>query len=342
MVSLSDIAKEVGLNISVVSRALSPNPDRHAVVRKETRDRIREVAKRLGYVPNRQASFNGKKGSAMIYCFLPDVADRLTADLLFGIVQAAGRENFPLNVFRGNNEEDLQGFLRAINTRSHSGLITFPAFALKENTRAMLEEYYRLRNTILMLNVEINSQSQNAPQEYRNIPQLSIDEYYGGTLAAKHLLECGCRKFYTAWSRFNYKMRIKGFTDTVNAAGYEVGGPLTSTDDFKPLASKRGERVGIYADRDVQALNVLIMMARWGITPGEGRILLVGNDDKQQASLSIPTLTTVRQPSQEEGNRAVAKLINIIYGRKEPNEVIKPTLIVRQSTGNGGEPYEIR
>ena len=90
MVSLSDIAKEVKFNVSVVSRALSENPDKHAVVKAETRELIQRTAMRMGYQPNRQASFNGRKRCATIYCFLPENADRLTADLMYGIVRTAG------------------------------------------------------------------------------------------------------------------------------------------------------------------------------------------------------------------------------------------------------------
>ena len=72
MVKLADIAKELGLSLSVVSRALSDKPDKHAVIRKETAERIRSYARKAGYQPNRQASFLGKRKCATIFCFLPD------------------------------------------------------------------------------------------------------------------------------------------------------------------------------------------------------------------------------------------------------------------------------
>ncbi|HPY89608.1 MAG TPA: LacI family DNA-binding transcriptional regulator, partial [Lentisphaeria bacterium] len=62
VVNLVDIAREVGLDVSVVSRALNPGRVPHPV-KKETRELILATAKRLGYRPNRQAAFL-KKGSA--------------------------------------------------------------------------------------------------------------------------------------------------------------------------------------------------------------------------------------------------------------------------------------
>lgn len=342
MVSLSDIAKEVNLNVSVVSRALNPNPDRHAVVKKETRERICEVARRMGYVPNRAASFNGKKGSATIFCFLPETADRLTADLMFGIVQAAGRENFPVNFFRGSCCEDFGKFLRAIFEREHSGLITYPPQALGGDMRRMLLQYHEKRRTVLMLNVLTNTSVQGLEQEFRDIPQLGIDEYYGGTLAAKHLIEQGCTRFYQTYlPPHPYQERLSGFCDTVRAAGFSEPEMLVSAEDFLRIPEKSADRIGIYADRDVHAFNVLIILARRNIVPGAGHVLLVGNDDKQQARYSLPTLTTVRQPTCEEGELAVKKLIGMIYGQREENQLLKPALIVRQSSGNFQDAYEM-
>ena len=342
MVSLSDIAKEVNLNVSVVSRALNPNPDRHAVVKKETRERICEVARRMGYVPNRAASFNGKKGSATIFCFLPETADRLTADLMFGIVQAAGRENFPVNFFRGSCCEDFGKFLRAISEREHSGLITYPPQALGGDMRRMLLQYHEKRRTVLMLNVLTNTSVQGLEQEFRDIPQLGIDEYYGGTLAAKHLIEQGCTRFYQTYlPPHPYQERLSGFCDTVRAAGFSEPEMLVSAEDFLRIPEKSADRIGIYADRDVHAFNVLIILARRNIVPGAGHVLLVGNDDKQQARYSLPTLTTGRQPTCEEGELAVKKLIGMIYGQREENQLLKPALIVRQSSGNFQDAYEM-
>lgn len=342
MVSLADIAREVKLNISVVSRALNPNPDRHAVVKKETREMIREVAKRMGYVPNRTASFNGRKSSATILCFLPRGSDRLTADLMFGIVHAAGRENFPLNFFRGENSGDFADFINSLSKLEHSGLITFPPPALGQEMRQVLKTYHEKRKTILMLNVSSNTVREGLPEELMDIPQLGIDEYYGGQLAAEHLISQGCQRFYyTYFHSYPIPVRIKGFCDKITAAGFPAPAAAVSPEDFAALCQETGIRTGIYADRDIQALNVLTLMARHGVIPGEKNILLVGNDDKQQSAYSIPTLTTIHQPSCEEGVLAVEKLIRMIYGQSEKSELLKPHLVVRQSSGNFGEEYKI-
>ena len=340
MVSLSDIAREVKLNISVVSRALSPNPEQNAKVKPETRERIRQTAERMNYIPNRQASFMGRKGNATIFCFMPQNSDRLTADLTYGISEAARRENFPVTFFQSNVSDDFRRFFSELDDSSHSGVISFPSLALADDLKDMLKIYAQRRKTLVLLNPNTNASKGMLEEEYSSITQLIMDDAYGGELAARHLWEQGCRKFYFTYLPGQpFMHRLKGFQAFLAEKGIEVG----SFD--KPEALKAAvsgdEKVGIYADRDVHALNVLIHLAHLGITPGK-RVLLAGNDDKQQSRFSVPTLTTVHQPMKEEGALAVKKLINLIFGGTEQNEFVKPHLIVRQSTGNMGDEYIIR
>ena len=125
MVRLIDIANELNLNVSVVSRALNPNPDSNAVVKEETRELVRTTAKKLGYRPNRQASFLKKGGDATLMCYLPGTADRLIADLMFGISEAAAKEGFPITFFNGANSDDFKKFLsEAMPSRPSRGCCT--------------------------------------------------------------------------------------------------------------------------------------------------------------------------------------------------------------------------
>ena len=341
MVSLSDIARAVGFNVSVVSRALNPSPDSHAVVRKETRELIQATARRMGYVPNRQASFGRKKRSATILCFIPYYGDRLIADLMFGIAQAAAKENFPVNFHHGQNPEDLRSFLHQTNALQHSGLIAFPTQILREEMTQLLN-YQKINKNLLLLNVASSVQDKGLDEEaFADILQVGIDDEFGGMLAAKHLIACGCTRFFmTKCLSLPYRLRYEGFRKAVEEAGFKMEGFLETSDDYLAV-SRCGQKVGVYADRDRQAFNDLIFFARHHVVPGEGNVLLVGNDDKQQARFSVPTLTTVHQPSMEEGILAVEKLIHIIFGQPEVSETLKPSLHVRQSTGNQGDDYFI-
>lgn len=329
MIKLTDIAQAVNLDVSVVSRALNPRPDRHAIIKEETRQLIQETAHRLGYRPNRQASFLKKGGAATILCFLPDVADRLIADLMMGISETACHENFPVNFFFGNNAGDFGKFIRQAERIGHSGIITYPPAKMPPDMRLELKQYHQRSGNILLLNVISNTAGIELEKEYRDIPQLNIDDFYGGQLVARHFLDRGCQKFYHFPEIRPYRNRLDGFKEPLEAAGFRVeeltGSKLAALKDAK-------EPVGIFAEHDFLAYKLLNQMSACGIRPGD-KVLLAGFDDQVSSIRSEPSLTTVHQPTRNEGRLSVNKLIRMIYGGTEANETLKPHLVVRESSG---------
>ena len=80
------------------------------------------------------------------------------------------------------------------------------------------------------------------------------------------------------------------------------------------------------------ALNTYPVWARKNLELGKD-IFLVGFDDIFYSRISVPSLTTVHQPTRNEGHIAVKKMINMIFGKTEQSETLKPFLAVRESTG---------
>lgn len=333
MVRLTDIAQAVNLDVSVVSRALNPNPDRHAVIREETRLLIRETAHKLGYRPNRQASFLKKGSAATILCFLPDTADRLIADLMMGISETACHENFPVNFFFGSNAGDFGRFIRQAERIGHSGIISYPPVKMPPEMRLELERYHQRGGRILLLNVISNTSGGRLDREYSGIPQLNIDDFYGGQLVAKHFLERGCGRFYYRPEVRSYRDRLGGFKAALAAEGFSAE---ELTDAVLGTLKDAGGKAGIFAEHDFIAYKLLNKMSGLGLQPG-GRLLLAGFDDQVASIRFEPSLTTVHQPTRQEGRLAVDKLIRMIYGGREENETLKPYLVIRETSG-GSRP----
>ena len=333
MVRLIDIAQELQLNVSVVSRALNPNPDRHTVIKAETRELIRSTAARMGYRPNRQAAFLKKGGDATLLCYLPGSADRLVADLMFGISEAAAREGFPLTFFNGNNSDDFSLFLEQAINNGHSGLLTYPPGKMDDTARLAFDKYLQQGGKVLMLNAVSNALKAIPLHDHPNLVRLDVDDAYGAALAAEHLHNQGCKVVrYLA----NYlTLRSGSFAERARALGMDC-----AAFDYAKLPEliKKSAPVGIFATRDADGLNILNQLAAMHLQPGKD-VLLVSFDDHNQCVFSEPSLSSVHQPTREEGRRAVEKLINMIFGKKEQNETIKPYLMVRESSGgNRPEP----
>ena len=335
MVKLTDIAKALGLNVSVVSRALNPNPDKNAVVKKETAELIRKTAAEMGYVPNRQAAFLGKGRGATIFCYLPDVSTRLINDLMFGITEEAGRENFPVNFFFGKNIDDFKKFLHHGKRLPHTGLITFPPGKMSSEMQELFQQYYEKCSNILFLNTISNAP--NTAEIFTDIPTLNIDDCYGGMLAGKHLMQCKCDEFLMIGEvrqRAIFAERERGFAEYLQANGRESR--KISFAEFEVFDFVKGRKYGIFADSDYVALNTYPIFARKNLILGKD-IFLVGFDDIFYSRISNPSLTTVHQPTRLEGHVAVRKMINMIFGKTEKSETLKPFLCLRESTG-GNRP----
>ena len=82
-ITIKDVAKETGVHVSTVSRALSPNA--RASLSKEVVERIRSKAKQMGYRPNRVASGLRTKRSMTVGIVIPDITNALYAPILLGV-----------------------------------------------------------------------------------------------------------------------------------------------------------------------------------------------------------------------------------------------------------------
>ena len=123
--------------------------------------------------------------------------------------------------------------------------------------------------------------------------------------------------------------REKGFVDFLNSKGCKVR--KISFEEFEKFDFEKGIKYGIFADSDYIALNTYSVLAKKNIKLREN-VCLVGFDDIFFSRISLPSLTTVHQPTREEGHIAVRKMINMIFGKLENSEVIKPFLRIREST----------
>ncbi|MBN1863821.1 MAG: LacI family DNA-binding transcriptional regulator [Victivallales bacterium] len=319
MVKLKDIAERAGVSVSVVSRTLNPKPDKNAYVSDEIRSLVMRTARDLGYRPNRMAEFLKRGRNAAIGAFLPEIPNRLVADLMFGISMRAAEFGFPLEFHYGM---DYDGYVRFIDTvsASNSGIITYPyMFDLESGIDRVIDDYKGNGGHIVVLNCF----------ERLDVPVLSIDDVHGGRLAAEHLLGRACHKFI-AFSSF--PARAESFADTLAARNIPCS--VVSGDDFESeldgIIVGCDKPLGVFATSDALAVKIINFLRRQGMAVGDD-VLVVGYDDLYISEFIDPALTTVHQPFKELGGRAVEKVVGLIYGNEEKSEYVKPYMVVRES-----------
>ena len=324
MAALKDIAAELNLSVSVVSRALNPSPDTHARVSEETRRKVQETASRLGFRRNRNAEFMKRHRSPAIGVFLPEITDSLIANLIFGISEEAAYADFPLCIHTGWNEQSFLDFIQENMERAASGIIAYSAQQYRHpELQHLLTQYCRDGGKLLLLN-------DCTVDEY---PSLCMDEQAGGSAAADLLLQSGCSAFRCLCpgligdDKSLRALRWNGFRQRLEQCGRTASADpdLNTTVDFL----HRNPGCGIFCTSDAVALQLLRLARESGLeTPRDYK--LVGYDNAEwTAGLDI---SSIHQPFREEGRRAAVKLIRMIYGHSEDSELLTPTAICRGST----------
>ena len=319
MVTIKDIARELNLSHSVVSRALNPNPDPNARVSPATRQLVEDTARRLGFRRNRIAEFMKRGRAATIGVFLPEYSNRLTADLMMGISEEAAGNGFPLNFYFGLSYQSYAGFIRNNIKNPSSGFISYP-FNIdpSDNIGALFREYHAAGGKAILLNAP--------PRQDPALPVLYMDETVGTRAAADCLVAGQCARYLVTTA---FAARFREFQAYLSAGDCRA---IASSDLPAILRQHRDGRghfpVGVFATTDEDAMRCLRYIREAGMEPGR-EVLLVGYDDLQLTALTDPPLTTIHQPFRQQGRRAVAKLINTIYGNPEADEAVTPFLVKR-------------
>jgi LacI family transcriptional regulator, galactose operon repressor len=323
MVRLVEIAEEAGFSVPVISRALSPNPHKDTRMAAATKTHIREVAKRMGYRPNRQAEFLKRGQNPVIGCFLPSRADSLLAKLMKGISEEAEKNHFPLAFYFDTTRDSYLEFIERSQKSKNCGIITYPYFKLDAEAEAVISDYQKNGGKIVLI------EGGSSHWQWHNCTSVSVDHYYGGKLAAEHLLKRNIENFVI----HEYKHlpeRTLGFTETIQKAQKEVEVFNSFTNLIEKIKTTKKYPIGVFIPSDSEAVNLICELQRNNIDVGKD-ILIIGYDDLYLSQHVSPALTTVSQPFSEVSRLAVRKLIDNIYGVPSKSTLIKPELIIRRS-----------
>lgn len=323
MATLKDIARQTGFSVAVVSRALNPRPDRHARVSAATRRQLIRTAREMGFRRNRMAEFMRRGGLPTVGVFLPTDANRLVADLVFGISEVLSEEDLPLQIGFGSYVEGFRKFIRRNVDLAHSGIISYPALIADPDVEKEVAAYRSKGGKVVLLNTSAR---------LAGVPVISIDDQQGGRLAAERLLARRCIRFavfgYHPGRQQGFRQSLSRDGGTVREFKDDASGVKALTRFCRKASSSRS--VGIFAVADVLALRVLRALSGTALQVGRD-VMLIGYDDLDLTPEITPALTTLHQPFREEGRLAARKLIRMINGGQESSVSISPHLVIRES-----------
>lgn len=327
-VSIYDIAKVAGVNPSTVSRALN-NRDRIGAA---TREKILGIARDLGYQPSAIARSLTTRKTHTIGVVAPSLGDPYMAKVVDGIEQQAGDRDYRVLFSTSRRDPDRELTIATNFQRHRVDAVIIVATHFRTT--------YQLFETTL--NVPVVLVGQEDPSS--DIALVAVDDRAAIRESVAHLVELGHRRFAFVGvddRPFSNDARATAFRDTVvELAPDSIVAEIArseETDLERGTAScqeiRAADITAVQCYNDMVAIGLIGAALRAGLDV-PGHLSVVGYDDLDiSAYLPIP-LTTVRQPREELGRKAVELVLEILDGGNRSRAYLKGELIVRGTTSH--------
>ncbi len=334
-VTIRDIAKKLNLSIGAVSRAMDGYPD----ISEETKQRVKQTAREMGYIPNRAArQLRRQKADAVGYILpsnTPRFADPFFTEFIAGLGDETARHPFDLliSIAPPGDDSEQQIYRSWVQGRKVDGFIL---------THLRVQDW-RLEylNEQRMPFTALESISDTV-----NFPRINLDRESAISELIDHLLGRGFKRIACIGGPENLQSQssqMAGYRLGLKTAGLPFDQNLAMVSD---LTSSSGYQVtkrllsipdppdAIICINDETAFGVLRASHEKGLKVGQD-LAVAGFDGVQISKFTEPPLTSLDIPVYEIACQLVKMLIAEIEGQPLPERqvVLRPTLLVRESTG---------
>lgn len=330
-VTIKDIARELGISPSTVSRALKDHPD----ISKDTKRLVNDLAAKLNYKPNLIALSLRSQRSNIIGVIIPEIVHYFFSSVISGIEEVANANGYSVMIIQSleNYEKEKASCETLVN-----GIIDGLLMSVSKET----VDYGHIRRVedegipIVFFDRSLEESSSD---------RVIIDDFSGAYQAIEHLIIQGRRKivhFKGPLNRLIGQNRLNGYIKAMRDNGVVIDQNLIiPCDTFEgavvetqKLIDSKVKFDAIFTVNDFTAVGVMKTLQKNGIRIPKD-VSIVGFGDDQVAKMVEPSLTTIKQPGFEMGKRAMELLIKrITQTNYEPpvNEVLKTNLIIRESS----------
>lgn len=337
-VTLKDIAEELNISATAVSRALRNMPD----IGPDTTKLVQETAERLGYRKNLAASYLKTAKSMMFGIIVPDICNPVFSYMYKGIEEKCNKKQYAIMLSSTNESFDQEtSMIDKMVAHGVDGLFIVPC---NES-----DAYYpQLNNANIPYVILQRTTSSKSPFLVKS------NDYEGGYMAAEHLYALGHRFFLLVFADMKIssaKERYDGFKAFLNdkkipesniqllecgvtrAEGYRATKHwLSEQTNIKKLSTS-----AIFCFSDYIAYGVYSALLESGLKIPDD-ISVMGYDNNEYSDIIYPALTTVDLLPYDIGMQSAKLMLNIINNKSSQADVLSnkkilsPKLIVRHST----------
>lgn len=332
-ITIYDIASALNISIATVSRALKNDP----VVSKQTKKRIFDLAAKMGYRTNHFARNLRNQKTNTIGIIVHELNSTFITSVLAGIERVTTEAGYDL-IIAHSSESFIKEIANAKNLfeKRVDGLIASLSFDTKNLDH--FKPFNEKKVPVIFFD--------RVEQEGNNTVVV-IDNFKCGYVAAKHLIDQGCKRIAhitSSLKRNVYSERFKGYKEALSEAGIPFDKKLLIIED---LSERAGVESAIkllkikrlpdaaFITNDFVAAVCMRTLKENGIQIPED-IAIVGFNNDAICTLVEPALTTINYPGIDVGDVAARNLINHLKGigniQNTNTIIIRSNLIVRKSS----------
>lgn len=332
-VTIMDIARQLGISKSTVSRALRGHTDIH----EGTRQMILDLAKELDYEPNPLANALLKRRTNIVGILVPEFRHYFFPTIIMGAQAVLSKAGYNVMIFQSDESYETEvANIKALLRSRVDGLLV----SITGKTQNF--DHFR---TVMQKEVPLVFFNRVCPE--LDTSQVIIDDYKGAFEAVEHLIEQGYRRIAhlagpttLSISRF----RLQGYLNAMQKHNLPIEEGLIVYHDLteesarqcaQQLLDLQNPPEAIFAVNDPSALEVLLLAKKRGIKIPQD-LGIVGFSNDQVSALIEPSLSTVEQPVWEIGEQSAQLLLEQLEQPKVEKRVLEAKLIVRDSSRKKG------
>ena len=343
--TLKQLARELDVSISTVSKALKNSPE----ISQDTIDKVKAFAKLLNYRPNNIALSLKNRKTKTIGIIIPDIVHHFFTKVIKGVENYANAHGY--NVIVGLSNESFSNEVINMEMLANGSI---DGFIISMSRETMQRQDYQHFTECLNEGIPLVMFDRIANE----IPcdKVAVDDTKGARIATETLLKKGAKKVAIITTK-DYvsvgRLRTKGYLEALDAYNINpIADLILKIDDdllyedhlenletqIQKLLKKHPDIDGIFAVNELYAV-VAMKVARELDIEIPNKLQVIGFTDGMLSKHATPALSTVSQHGEAMGEKAAELLIRRIDERVEDSPIqpmkttiISTDLILRNST----------
>lgn len=328
-VTIMDIAHQLGISKSTVSRALRG----HADIHEGTRKMILDLAQELDYQPNPLANALLKRQTNIVGILVPEFRHYFFPTFIMGAQEVLSKAGYNVMICQSDESYETEvANVKALLRSRVDGLLV--------SITAKTDNFDHFR-AVMQKEIPLVFFNRVCPE--LDTPQVIIDDYSGAFQAVEHLIEQGYRRIAHLAGPVTLqvsRLRLQGYIDALQKHQLPLDQDLIVYHDLteeharicaRQLLDLTQPPDAIFAVNDPCAIEIMLIAKERGINIPQD-LGIVGFSNDPISAIIEPSLTTVEQPVWKIGEESARLLLEQMEHPTVEKRTLATRLIVRKSS----------